>query len=86
MTEPVRGSAVGDSQWPGRWSTVGERERYQEDRVIARMTGSACNGKTRGRKDVVRFLTWASGENSDTVHSDGYWERQVGEGRHSLIM
>lgn len=65
---------------------MGERERYQGDRVIARMTDSACNGKTRGRKDVVRFLTWASGENNGTVHSGGCWERQVGEGRHSLIM
>lgn len=29
---------TGDSRWPGRWRTVGERERYQGDRVIARMT------------------------------------------------
>lgn len=84
--ELVRGSAGRDTQWPGRWRTVGGRERYQGDRVITRMADSACNGKTRGRKDVVRFLMWASGENNGTVHGDGCWERQVGEGRHSLIM
>lgn len=65
---------------------MGERERYQGDRVIARMTDSTRNGGTRGRKDVVRFLTWASGKNNSTVHGDGCWERQVGEGGHSLIM
>ena len=66
MTElrrPIAGSGDGTCQRKckqGANSDQGDGEQWERGRgtrVIARMTDSACNGGTRGRKDVVRFIT-----------------------------
>lgn len=87
VTEVVRGSAGREPPVAGEMENSRRKgERYQGDRVTARMIGCMCNGKTGGRKEAVRFLTWASGWNNGAVHGDGCWERLVEEGGHSLNM
>lgn len=46
VMEPVRVSEGRGLTVAREMENSGWKGRYQEDKVIARMTGSACNGKT----------------------------------------
>lgn len=61
MTESVRGSIGRGLPVARELGKSGYKGEVPGDRVIAEMIGCACNGKTGGRKDAVRCLTWASG-------------------------
>lgn len=56
VTEVVRGSAGREPPVAGEMENSRRKgERYQGDRVTARMIGCMCNGKTGGRRRQLGF-------------------------------